>query len=125
MAASRIALAFHVSPGGCWSCVSHALNADGYVRLRQPWGHEFLHRTIWRLHNGTIPVGHEVDHICGNRACCAPGHLRLLDRPAHLSHTNSTRYSQRELDARRTWEAGEPIDAPARTAARWIKKWKS
>lgn len=123
MAAHPIPLRFHVSPGGCWTCISHAPNADGYIRKRWSWGLEFLHRVVWRLRHGDTPDGHEIDHVCGNRACCAPEHLRTLPCSEHKAITNTARYSQRQLDARRAWEAGDPINAPARTAARWVKNW--
>jgi hypothetical protein len=90
--------------GGCVVCLSHKLNQDGY--LRKSWGSshrpeerelEMFHRFIFRAHHNleAIPDGHEVDHLCFNRACCAPGHLQLIDRPTHLAETNRTRWLRR------------------------------
>ena len=92
MPAHRIPLAFHTGPGGCWHCTSHALNADGYVRMRWSWGLEFLHRVVWRLRHGDIPETHGIDHLCGSRDCANPDHMRLLTRSEHAIHTNTTRY---------------------------------
>jgi hypothetical protein len=36
------------------------------------------HRVVWMSVNGYIPKGMTVDHICKNRPCCNPNHLRLL-----------------------------------------------
>lgn len=36
------------------------------------------HRFIWVYLNGDIPVGQEVDHLCRNRGCTNPNHLRLV-----------------------------------------------
>jgi hypothetical protein len=37
----------------------------------------YAHRISFTLHNGPIPKGKVVDHICHNRGCVNPGHLRL------------------------------------------------
>jgi DNA-binding CsgD family transcriptional regulator len=37
------------------------------------------HRFAWEVANGAIPAGCDVVHICGNRACVRPDHLRLHD----------------------------------------------
>lgn len=89
--------------GGCFVCVSHKLNQDGY--LRKAWGSprngdavlEMFHRFIFRIHHGlsVIPEGHEIDHLCFNRACCAPGHLRLIGATQHRIETNQTRWIRR------------------------------
>jgi hypothetical protein len=96
-----IPMQFVEMDGGCFVCVSHRLNPDGY--LRKSWGSsrrpeersiEMFHRFIFRAHNDleTIPDGYEVDHLCFNRACCAPSHLRLLDTTTHRVETNKTRW---------------------------------
>lgn len=36
------------------------------------------HRAAWVLNVGPIPDGLTVDHLCRNRPCCNPSHLRLL-----------------------------------------------
>lgn len=33
------------------------------------------HRLAYELFVGPITPGHVINHICGNRACCAPDHL--------------------------------------------------
>lgn len=43
------------------------------------------HRVAWIAKNGPIPDGLTVDHICRNRVCCNPVHLRLLSNVANAS----------------------------------------
>jgi hypothetical protein len=37
------------------------------------------HRAAWEHHRGAIPADVTVDHVCKNKRCVNPGHLRLLD----------------------------------------------
>lgn len=45
------------------------------------------HRFIWEYLNGEIPNQREIDHICKNRACANPTHLRLV------THQENQQYS--------------------------------
>lgn len=110
MARPSMALRFEELDTGCFVCVSHKTNPDGY--FRKLWGnsrgehtHEMFHRFIYRAHNNldVIPEGFEIDHICRNRACCNPKHLQLLDRTTHLIQTNRYRYSPRLAAALSYW----------------------
>jgi hypothetical protein len=42
------------------------------------------HRISWELLNGSIPKGLVIDHICRNRACVAPDHLRLVTQQENV-----------------------------------------
>lgn len=122
--------------GGCIVCLSHKLNADGY--LRKVWGSEgkhvaeFFHRFIYRAHHGEIPKGYEVDHMCNLRACCNPEHLQVLPRLEHLIKTNRLRYARRKEAARQWWltnrskgvELGAKFGVTFSAACGWIREWK-
>jgi HNH endonuclease len=43
------------------------------------------HRFIWTYLNGEIPTEQEVDHICRNRSCTNPEHLRLVSHEENQS----------------------------------------
>lgn len=58
-------------------------NNDGYARYSVRCGasvrKEYAHRAAWMAATGRdIPEGMQLDHICCNRRCIAPGHLQLV-----------------------------------------------
>jgi hypothetical protein len=39
---------------------------------------QYTHRIAWEAIHGPIPDRLLIDHLCRNRACCNPDHLRLV-----------------------------------------------
>lgn len=73
----------------CW--IWHrSINASGYGTVRVGDKVEMAHRVAWSDANGPIPLGHEIDHTCGVRACVNPGHLELTTS----SENNRRRYAR-------------------------------
>ncbi len=66
---------------GCWvsgySTGNHGYSQIGWTDSngRYLW---LGHRVSWYAYNGAIPTGYTVDHLCRNRRCIRPDHLRLL-----------------------------------------------
>lgn len=78
-----------VNEDGCWvstySTASHGYAQIGWgipVSERVPGGPRnrgaLAHRASWTHVHGQVPIGMTLDHLCKNRRCVNPAHLRLL-----------------------------------------------
>lgn len=61
----------------CWLW-SQSKGSHGYGQTWDGVTVRLAHRVAWVLTHGPIPDDLTVDHICRNRTCCNPAHLRLL-----------------------------------------------
>jgi hypothetical protein len=67
-------------PSKCWAWTGSHTSA-GYANLNLGSGnYGYAHRVSYELHHGAIPDGFEIDHICRNRGCMNPEHLRPATR---------------------------------------------
>jgi hypothetical protein len=71
----------------CWPWL--AGTHKGYGTFREA-GHRSNKRkahagqVAWRLANGPLPEGLEVDHLCRNRLCCNPQHLEAVTHSENM-----------------------------------------
>lgn len=73
---------------GCWisrySVASHGYAQVGWAvpkderRGRSRNNMVLAHRAAWTHVNGQVPLGMTLDHVCKERRCVNPDHLRLL-----------------------------------------------
>jgi len=77
----------------CWSWTG-GRDSSGYGVFALRNRHRGSHRLIWEYLHGPIPDGLVIDHICHNRACVNPFHMRLATRKQNaenrLQHSNNT-----------------------------------
>lgn len=70
---------------GCWNWLGSTCN-DGYGRISTSKAGKYIyaHRFSFELKNGQIPSGMTIDHICRNRKCVNPDHLRVVSNRENI-----------------------------------------
>ena len=68
----------------CWLW-GQSTGSHGYGQTWDGRTVRLAHRVAWVLTFGEIPTGMTVDHICRERKCCNPEHLRLLTNVQNAS----------------------------------------
>lgn len=80
--------------GTCWLWTA-GKNNRGYGSIRvagKPCG---AHRFAYELLVGPIPEGLYIDHICHNRACVNPAHLRSVTQKQNLENRTGAQTNSR------------------------------
>ena len=72
------------APTKCWLWQG-ALVTAGYGAVRRGGQVKLAHRVMWEENFGEIPIDMTVDHICHQRNCVNPTHLRLLSNEENAS----------------------------------------
>lgn len=72
----------------CWEWVRYR-NNFGYGVTFYQGTNRLAHRVSYMLHVGPIPPGLEIDHICNNRGCVNPAHLRLVTHRENVLRGNT------------------------------------
>ena len=63
--------------GDCWEWTGYCELA-GYGKVYWDGFTIYAHRVMWEVVVGPIPEGLTIDHLCMNRRCVNPGHLRVI-----------------------------------------------
>ncbi len=75
------------SEAGCHNWNGYTSHS-GYAAIRWDYTYLYTHRVAYELANGSIPEGLEVDHICHNKRCVNPAHLRAVTRKQNIENHN-------------------------------------
>lgn len=89
-------------PDACWPW-ELSTGSHGYGQAWDGQNVVLAHRLVWENQHGPIPEGLTVDHVCHNRLCCNPSHLRLL--------TNRENARDNGHAAKTHCPAGHPYDS--------------
>lgn len=94
--------------GGCWEWTA-SLQPSGYGQIHGPDGQTlYTHRYSYELAYGPIPEGLYIDHVCRNRACCNPMHLRAVTPQVNATENSTSRAAL--YAARTVCDCGHPFD---------------
>jgi hypothetical protein len=67
----------------CWNWTGGLING-GYGKIGYGGKQILVHRASYEMSGDVIPEGMFIDHICSNRKCVRPDHLRLATRKGKL-----------------------------------------
>jgi hypothetical protein len=77
-------------PDGCWIWTA-SRTSHGYGKIGVNGRLAAAHRLSFELSKGPIPAGMQVDHVCFNRGCVNPAHLRLATNKQNNEHRSGAR----------------------------------
>lgn len=79
--AQRAATNVDIQADGCWIS-RYSVASHGYAQIgwQTPTSRHMVlaHRASWVHVNGQMPLGMTIDHLCKERRCVNPEHLRML-----------------------------------------------
>jgi len=72
---------------GCWMWTSSG-SPNGYGKFHFNGKYQWAHRVSYMLFKGEIPEGMTIDHICMNKRCVNPDHLRVMTLAENILISN-------------------------------------
>lgn len=74
---------YTVTASGCWEYNGGSVGS-GYRTIYHDGKCHYAHRLSYEFYKGKIPAGLVVDHLCHNRACMNPEHLRVCTQKENV-----------------------------------------
>lgn len=78
-----------VPDGDCWLWLRNSSHKYGVITLGGKNRKAYIHRWTYKLANGPIPDGLEIDHLCRKKRCCNPAHLEAVTGKENNMRSNS------------------------------------
>lgn len=106
---------YHVDPtSGCWVW-RRQKTKEGYGKFEHEGRQIYAHRWSYEKHVGPIPHGLVIDHICNNKACINPDHLRPTTDAENIRRGRAPKLSMGKAKAIRSrFIDGESVESLAR-----------
>jgi hypothetical protein len=94
----------------CWQWTGQ-IAAQGYGKISRNGRKVAVHRVIYELLVGPIPLRHEIIHNCAHRSCCNPAHLDRKTRGQLLGISRTTHGAARALKQTREYQTWKGMNA--------------
>lgn|SRR5512139_3387059 len=78
----------------CWNWTA-SVEGKGYGQFRLNGRMIKAHRYMYEFAIGPIPEGLQIDHVCSNRRCVRPDHLRLVTPKQNNEHRHGANKNSR------------------------------
>lgn len=80
---------------GCWNCVSHATQAGYAIKGNSlPGASNRIHRFLYQELFGEIAEGNVIRHLCDNKRCINPEHLKEGSQAENILDTNRAKLTE-------------------------------
>lgn len=92
--------------GQCWEWTGGRNIEGGYGQFWKDGRHQKAHRVSYEMHVGPIPAEMVVDHVCMNKVCVNPAHLRLATVKQNNEHLVGARRNSKTGVRGVSWHKG-------------------
>jgi len=101
-------------PTPCWHWTGGRSGSAGYGSITRGGRLYAIHEYTFLCRYGYLPSGMVLDHLCDNRLCCNPAHLKVSTAANNCRRGRNAKLSREQADEiKRRRAAGEKLEAIA------------